>query len=95
MCGWCHRVMGEDEERLARGAKARPDARSIFRAKEGQVVVFGLAGGDRQVLAIVPRSDSPAAKEGYDVIFQTCSDSCAEALVHRMKDEIDGLDGTG
>ena len=88
MCGWCHRIIGEDEEHLARGAKAWPEAKSIFRAREGRVVVLELAKGDRQVLGIVPRSDSPAVKEGYDVVFQTCSDSCADALDQRIKTEM-------
>jgi hypothetical protein len=92
MCAWCHRVIGEDQEHLARGAKAKPEARSLLRAKEGQVVVFRLADGDRQVFAIVPRSDSPAAKEGYDLVFQTCSDSCADALDRTMKQEMGRLD---
>ena len=88
MCGWCHRIIGEDEEHLARGAKAWPEAQSIFRAKEGQVVVLELEKRDRQVLAIVPLSDSPAAKDGYDVVFQTCSDACADALDRRIKSEM-------
>ena len=88
MCGWCHRIIGEDEEHLARGAKAWPEAKSIFRAKEGKVVVLQLAKEDRQVLGIVPRSDSPAVKEGYDVVFQTCSDSCADALDQRIRSEM-------
>ncbi len=53
MCGWCHRIIGENEEHLARGAKAWPGAKSIFRAKEAQVVVLEVAGGDRQLLGIV------------------------------------------
>ena len=88
MCGWCHRIIGEDEEHLARGAKAWPEAKSIFRAKEGRVVVVELANGDRQILGIVPRSDSPAVKEGYDVVFQTCSDSCADALDQGIRCEM-------
>ena len=88
MCGWCHRIIGENEEHLARGAKAWPEARGLFRAKEGQVVVLVLAGQDHQILGIVPRSDSPAVKDGYDVIFQTCSDRCADALDERIRTEL-------
>jgi hypothetical protein len=48
-----------------------------------------------QVLAIVPRSDSLARKQGYDVIFQSCSDSCADALEEKMKAEMQRLDDIG
>ena len=80
MCGWCHRVIGSDGEHFATGAKARPEAQSLFRAKEGQVVVMQLSDGGRQVFAIVPMSDSPASKQGNDVMFQACSEACADAL---------------
>ena len=88
MCGWCHRVMSDGEERFARGAKARPESQSLFRGNEGLVVVVGLADGNRQILAIVPKADSPARKHGHDVIFQTCSTTCADALEKKLRDEM-------
>jgi hypothetical protein len=85
MCGWCHRIIGEDEEHLARGVKTKPEVRSFFRAKEGQVVVLPVTAGEREVLVIVPRGDSPAAQQGYDLILQTCSEKCAANLDRGME----------
>jgi hypothetical protein len=88
MCGWCHRVIGENEEHFARGAKARPESQSVFRGKEGQVVVFQLGDSSRQILAIVPKADSRAKKQGHDVVFQACSEACANSLEQKMRDEL-------
>ena len=88
MCGWCHRIIGEDEEHFARGAKARPESQMIFREKEGTVVVLEITDGSRQILAIIPKADSPARQQGHDVVFQACSEACADALETKMRDEL-------
>ena len=59
-----------------------------YRKNEGLVVKFYLASG-RPVLAYVVKKNSPAKKEGKEVIFQVCSERCREELCAAMKSELE------
>lgn len=84
-CSWCEDEIPDDAEVIAVGAKAH----SQMRALEGQIVDLFLTRRNRTVAAVVVTNDSPAKKEGKDVLFLTCSDSCAEALRQSVDREIE------
>ena len=89
-CSWCEDGILDDEECFAVGAKA--SAEMDLQALEGKPVDFFLARRDRNVRAIVVTNDSPAKREGKDIVFVTCSESCSEALKQAVDREIDLVD---
>jgi hypothetical protein len=60
--------MGEEGERIAINARFRD--KKYYRKHEGMMVSFVLADAARTVVAYVVTRDSPAKKEGKEVIFQ-------------------------
>ena len=82
-CAWCNQEIAEDEDLFGFGGKA---SQSIdLNGKEGQFVSLNLALQDKTVFALVPTKASEASIEGYDLLFMTCSEDCAQSL----KDELD------
>lgn len=77
-CGWCGDEIADDTELFGIGAKARPDI--DITEMEGEVIDIFLARRDRNVQALVVTKDSPAKKQGKDLLFVACGESCAEAL---------------
>ena len=77
-CGWCNREIGEVGERIA--INARFGDQKDYREHEGMMVSFLLADAGRTVVAYVVTRDSPAKKEGKEIIFQVCGDRCALEL---------------
>jgi hypothetical protein len=91
ICAWCLQPISPGSETFGFGAKAR---RGIDLAdKEGQFVSLKLAIPNRIVVALVPTSTSTAKAEGYDLVFITCSESCAEDLKDALDLERDVFDG--
>lgn len=88
LCAWCHREIGEEEERVVRGAKLRPEARHLLDGHVGTLVSMDLVTTGGTFYAIVPTPDSPAAAKGYDLLFQACSQVCADALDAQLKEEL-------
>jgi len=88
-CGWCDRELDEEGPRIATHAKFREP--KDYRKNEGLVVEFTLATG-RPVLAYVVTRNSPAKREGKEVLFQVCSERCKEELTTAMKAELDLFD---
>jgi len=88
LCAWCHCEIGEEAERVVRGAKLRPEARQIVQGQPGAVVSLKLESNGGKFFAIVPTADSPAVAKGYDLLFQTCSAACADALDAQLKEEL-------
>jgi hypothetical protein len=88
-CGWCNRRMDEEGERFA--IKARFRDQKEYRKNEGKVVSFTLADAGRTVMAYIVTRDSPAKKEGKEVIFQVCSDRCGDELTIAMNKEMNLL----
>lgn len=86
-CSWCEDELPDDAEVIAVGAKAH--SQMEVEALEGQIVELFLTRRNRTVAAVVVTNDSPAKKEGKDVLFLTCSDSCAEALRQSVDREIE------
>jgi hypothetical protein len=85
-CAWCNREIAEDGERIAINSRFRD--KKDFRKHEGMVVSFVLADAGRTVTAYVVTRDSPAKKEGKEVIFQVCSDRCDLELSTAMSKEM-------
>lgn len=88
LCAWCHREIGEEAERVVRGAKLRPVARQRLQAHAGTVVSMDLVTTGDRFYAIVPTADAPATAAGYDLLFQACSQVCADALDAQLKEEL-------
>jgi hypothetical protein len=86
-CGWCGDEIPEDTEFFGIGAKARPDI--DIKELRGSVIDIFLTRRDRNVQAKVVTEDSPAKKEGKDLLFVVCSESCAEALRQAVGREIE------
>jgi hypothetical protein len=83
-CGWCRREIGEDKPVIGISMKYRDP--KDYRRYQGKVVQFGLSSG-RTVIAGVVKPDSPAKKEGKDVIFMVCSDRCGHELSAAIRQE--------
>ncbi|MCM3900784.1 MAG: hypothetical protein ND866_03695 [Pyrinomonadaceae bacterium] len=86
-CGWCADEIPEDAELLGIPAKARADI--DITEMEGQVIDVFLTLRERNVQALVVAKDSPAKREGNDLLFVACSESCAEALKQAVGREIE------
>ncbi|MBV8101824.1 MAG: hypothetical protein JOZ31_21985, partial [Verrucomicrobia bacterium] len=76
-CGWCRRKIGEDVPVIGISMKFRDP--SDYHRHKGKIVEFELVTG-RMVVAGVVKPDSPARREGKDVIFMVCSDQCGNEL---------------
>jgi hypothetical protein len=86
-CGWCGDDIPDDTELFGIGAKAWPDI--DLTGKEGTVIDLVLERRDRNVQALVVAEDSQAKKDGKDLLFVACGESCAEALKQAVEAEID------
>lgn len=77
-CTWCLNPIPPDREIFAFGVKA---SELIDLSKlEGGFVSLDLTLTDKTVVAIVTSKSSEAKLKGYDLIFLTCSQTCAEDL---------------
>ena len=88
-CGWCNRRIGHEDERISINARFRDQ--KDYRKNEGTMVSFTFADVGRAVVAYVVTRDSPAKKEGKEVIFQVCSDRCGLELTAAMDKEMNLL----
>lgn len=86
-CGWCDDEIADDTELIGIGAKARPDI--DITELEGKVIDIFLTRRDRNVQALVVAKDSAAKREGKDLLFVACSESCAEALRQGVGREVE------
>lgn len=86
-CAWCNQFIGEGSEVFGFGAKASPAI--SLEDKGGQFVSLDLTLEDKTIFALVPPQESPARQAGYDLMFITCSQSCAEELKNALELEKD------
>jgi hypothetical protein len=89
-CSWCEDEILDDLECFAVGAKA--SGAMDLQALEDTVVDLFLTRPNRNIKGVVVTNDSPAKREGKDLIFVTCSESCSEALKQAVDREIDLVD---
>lgn len=84
-CTWCGDEIPEDVEIFTIGAKAKPGI--DLSEAEGTISQLSLIQANRTVSALVPTRDSPAARDGHDLIFMVCSQSCAQALSDALEND--------
>ena len=82
-CAWCTREISADEDIFGFGAMASHDIE--LAGKEGEFVSRNLSLREKTVFAFVPEKTEGSNISGYDLLFITCSETCAQSL----KDELD------
>jgi hypothetical protein len=85
ICTWCMKPIPKGEELFAYGVKA--NNKIDLSGKEGEFVSLNLAFKEKTVIAIVTTQTSKARKQGFDLIFLTCSQACAEELKNALNSE--------
>ena len=88
-CAWCHKVIPEDQECFGSGGKVWPSAKPLLAENEGKLIPMRLSTG-REIIVVVPTSDSEARAEGYDIFFQACSEECGKAILAATRAELPG-----
>ena len=84
-CAWCEDEIPEDVEVFTIGAKGKPGM--DLSEAEGMIIPLSLIQANRTVLALVPTKDSPATRDGHDLIFMVCNQSCAQALSNALEND--------
>ena len=87
VCAWCNQDITSDEDTYGFGAKADPNI--DLHDKEGEFVSLNLALIEKTVFALVPPSQSDPRTDGFDFIFLTCSEDCAQSLKEALELERD------
>jgi hypothetical protein len=85
-CAWCNKTIPPNVPVFGINAKARPEA--DLTEYEGQLFEIELLDPPRTVPAIVVTSDSPAKREGYDMVFMVCSEICSLQLKEAVGREL-------
>jgi hypothetical protein len=86
-CAWCNQEIPEGSEVFGFGA--RSNSGIDLRGKEGQFVSLQLALIEKTVVALVPATGSTPRKDGFDLVFITCSRACAQELKAALEFEKD------
>lgn len=86
-CAWCNETIPPEAEIFGFGAKASPGV--DLTDKEGEFVSLELAIPGKIVFALVPSASSRARADGFDLMFLTCSQECAETLKDALEFEKD------
>ncbi len=84
-CAWCKKTIPQDAEVFAFGAKANPGI--DLSDNEGEFVSLTLALANKTVVALVTVKGSPSREAGYDLMFVTCSQKCAQDLKDSLESE--------
>lgn len=87
ICAWCTQEILEDDDVFGFGAKASHGI--DLTGKEGEFVSLNLALRDKVVFALIPAKSSAPKAEGYDMVFITCSEDCAQFLKDALELERD------
>jgi predicted RNA polymerase sigma factor len=90
ICTWCNREIPSESDAFGFGATA--SQKIDLTEQEGKFVSLQLALSDKTVVALVPRADSSIRKDGFDLVFVTCSPDCAEELKRALELERDVLE---
>jgi hypothetical protein len=86
-CTWCLNNIPEGDDLFAFGVKA---SQAIdLTEKQGEFVSLKLALKDKTIVALVTMPNSEAKEHGFDLIFLTCSQGCAEDLKDALEMERD------
>ncbi len=87
LCTWCGAALQAPETTWLVNAQIIKD----LPEHEGESVPFKLAKSGRTITGFLATSDSPAKREGVDMIFATCGQECASALKAAVREEVDNL----
>ena len=85
-CAWCRTRIPPDAEHIAISARVRLGV--DLRGTEGTAVPLALVSIPKTIYAIVPPRDSPARKDGKDLVFVVCSDHCGIALQTALGEDL-------
>jgi hypothetical protein len=85
-CGWCGESIGEDQPVFGIGGKAVPGI--DLSLVQGKVIELALEAAGKHVLAAVSAFDSDAKKEGNDLMFMVCSETCGRQLQTAVASEL-------
>ncbi len=88
-CAWCDRRIKPDTEVFGCGARTIPGI--DLSAKEGEILPLYLALSHRTVPALVVPEDSQAKREGNDLYFLICSESCGRSLKEALEEDKDAF----
>jgi len=89
VCAWCKKKIPKNCEVFGLGAKV---GKGIdLKGQEGEIISLFLVLADKTVPATVTTFNSEAKKNGYDLMFMTCSQSCAKSLKNNLQKEKDLL----
>ncbi len=77
-CAWCSKEVAEDSEVYK--IMATTKYKTLLEGREGMFIPLPLALASKTVHAVVVTEDSEAKKDGWEIIFMTCSLSCAKSL---------------
>ena len=86
-CGLCGKHIPEDTEVFGGGGKVRSGIDLTPYA--GRVLPVRLVSVAKTVLIAVPGADSPARRDGHDLLYMTCSTECAAALKAAFQSDIE------
>jgi hypothetical protein len=82
-CCWCDEPIWEDSGGFMWGIKVG-DAEDL---PEGTLFHWPISHVNKMVPAMVSAKDSPARKDGWDLVFILCSEFCADSLQEAIKKE--------
>ncbi len=88
-CAWCRREIPEDAEVFGVSGKFRPGVN--MKDQEGKVVPLVFGGEGRVVPAIITPADSPAKRDGKDLMFMLCSEKCCNELAEGVRRDMRSL----
>jgi hypothetical protein len=86
-CAWCLANIPEDTEIFSLGTKAFPGI--DLSNHEGKFLSMRLLLAKRTVKGLVVPKDSPAKKDGNDIVFALCSAECSRILKTALQNEKD------
>ena len=87
VCAWCGKKIPPDHEVLALSAKATGDV--DLSAAAGTIVPIYFVLADKTIPTMIAALDSPAKKDGKDLLFMVCSETCGDALQPALAEEVD------
>lgn len=85
-CGWCGKSIGEGQPVFGIGGKALPGI--DLSLVQGKVIEIELEAAAKHILAAVPAFDSDAKREGNDLMFMVCSETCGRQLQTAVAGEL-------
>ena len=84
-CAWCGMEIDEEAEVYGLGAVFCQDV--DLSEYESQVIELKMLTGNRIVPMIIAAKASDAKKAGYDAMFMTCSNECANEMRETLLEE--------